>query len=120
MCSKQNVLLGTSTFAWSSPFFGCTSHTKIGGANFPPPKNGGEVCTSKMFGVWADRAVGAEAPPGLLAIEDVKPDEYYQASDQVREALSDLSEQLQQNADSRLAEWVHFHRRVSVQVVDGL
>ena len=29
---------------------------------------------------------GAEAPPGLLALEDVKPDEYYQASDQIRYA----------------------------------
>ena len=51
--------------------------------------------------------LGAEAPPGLLAIEDVKPDEYYQASDQIREALQDLPEQLQQNEESQLASWVH-------------
>ena len=38
--------------------------------------------------------LGAEAPPGLLAIEDAKPDEYYQASDQIRGALNDLPEQL--------------------------
>ena len=31
--------------------------------------------------------LGVEAPPGLLAIEDLKPDEYYQAADQIRGAL---------------------------------
>ena len=51
--------------------------------------------------------LGAEAPSGLLAIEDVKPDEYYQASDQIREALQDLPEQLQQSEESQLANWVH-------------
>ena len=34
--------------------------------------------------------LGAEAPPGLLAIEDIKPDEYYQAADQIRGALQNL------------------------------
>ena len=34
--------------------------------------------------------LGAGAPPGLLAIEDAKPDEYYQASDQIRGALNDF------------------------------
>ena len=53
--------------------------------------------------------LGAEAPPGLLAIEDIKPDEYYQASDQIREALQDLPEQIQQSEESRLANWVHTH-----------
>ena len=51
--------------------------------------------------------LGAEAPPGLHAIEDIKPDEYYQASDQIREALLDLPEQLQQSEESQLAKWVH-------------
>ena len=51
--------------------------------------------------------MGAEAPPGLLAIEDAKPDEYYQASDQIREALHDLPEQLQQSEESQLADWIH-------------
>ena len=51
--------------------------------------------------------LGAEAPPGLLAIEDIKPDEYYQASDQIRGALQDLPEQIQQNEESQLASWVH-------------
>ena len=51
--------------------------------------------------------LGAEAPPGLLAIEDIKPDEYYQASDQIREALQDLPEQIQQCEESQLASWVH-------------
>ena len=51
--------------------------------------------------------LGAEAPPGLLAIEDVKKDEYYQASDQVRGALQNLPEQIQQNEESQLANWVH-------------
>ena len=32
--------------------------------------------------------LGAEAPPGLLAIEDVKPDEYYNVTAQVREFIS--------------------------------
>ena len=41
--------------------------------------------------------LGAEAPPGLLlAIEDVKPDEYYQTSNQIRSALQNLPEQIQQ------------------------
>ena len=47
--------------------------------------------------------MGAEAPPGLFAIQDAKPDEY----DQVREALSDFPGQLQQNAESQLFEWVY-------------
>ena len=51
--------------------------------------------------------LGAEAPPGLLAIEDVKPDEYYQAANQIRGALDHLPEQLQQNMEPQLAEWVH-------------
>ena len=51
--------------------------------------------------------LGSKAPPGLLAIVDAKPDEYYQASDQIREALSDLPERLQQNAESQLVDWVH-------------
>ena len=55
--------------------------------------------------------MGVEAPPGLLAIEDAKPDE------QIRKALSDLQKQLRQNAESQPAEWVHsteaasMHRR---------
>ena len=51
--------------------------------------------------------LGAEAPPGLLAIEDIKPDEYYQASDQIRGALQNLPEQIQQHEESQLANWVH-------------
>ena len=50
---------------------------------------------------------GAEAPPGLLAIEDVKPDEYYQTSDQIRSALQNLPEQIQQREETQLANWVH-------------
>ena len=51
--------------------------------------------------------LGAEAPPGLLAIEDVKPDEQCQESDQIRIAVNQLPEQLEQNAESQLADWVH-------------
>ena len=51
--------------------------------------------------------LGAEAPPGLLAIEDIKPDEYYQAADQIRGALQNLPEQIQQQEESRTASWVH-------------
>ena len=51
--------------------------------------------------------LGAEAPPGLLAIEDIKPDEYYRASDQIRSALQNLPEQIQQHEESQLANWVH-------------
>ena len=51
--------------------------------------------------------LGAEAPPGLLAIEDIKPHEYYQAADQIRGALQNLPEQIQQQEESRLAVWVH-------------
>ena len=50
---------------------------------------------------------GAEAPPGLLAIEDVKPDEYYQTSDRIRSALQNLPEQIQQREENQLANWVH-------------
>ena len=57
----------------------------------------------------AQRTVlGAEAPPGLLlAIEDIKPDEYYQASGQIRSALQNLPEQLQNQEETQLAMWVH-------------
>ena len=48
-----------------------------------------------------------EAPPGLLAIEDIKPDEYYRASDQIRSALQNLPEQIQQQEESQLANWIH-------------
>ena len=51
--------------------------------------------------------LGAEAPPGLLAIEDIKPDEYYQASDHIRGALQNLPEQIQQQEESQIANWVH-------------
>ena len=49
---------------------------------------------------------GAEAPPGLLAIEDVKPDEYYQTSGRIRSALQNLPEQIQRE-ETQLANWVH-------------
>ena len=52
--------------------------------------------------------LGAEAPPGLLlAIEDIKPDEFYQASDQIRSALQNLPEQLQNQEETQLEAWVH-------------
>ena len=51
--------------------------------------------------------LGVEAPPGLLAIEDVKPDEYYRATDQIRSALQNLPEQIQQHEESQLANWIH-------------
>ena len=52
--------------------------------------------------------LGAEAPPGLLlAIEDIKPDEFYQASGQIRSALQNLPEQLQNQEETQLAAWVH-------------
>ena len=51
--------------------------------------------------------LGVEAPPGLLAIEDVKPDEYYRATDQIRSALQNLPEQIQQHEESHLANWIH-------------
>ena len=57
----------------------------------------------------AQRTVlGAEAPPGfLLAIEDIKPDEFYQASGQIRSALQNLPEQIQNQEETQLATWVH-------------
>ena len=64
---------------------------------------------------------GAEAPPGLLlAIEDIKPDEYYQTSDQIRSALQNLPEQIQQQEESQLANWVYttLNRGVQQQSVD--
>ena len=52
--------------------------------------------------------LGAEAPPGLLlAIEDIKPDEFYQASGQIRSALQNLPEQLQNQEETQLEAWVH-------------
>ena len=52
--------------------------------------------------------LGAEAPPGLLlAIEDIKPDEFYQASGQIRPALQNLPEQLQNQEETQLEAWVH-------------
>ena len=57
----------------------------------------------------AQRTVlGAEALPGfLLAIEDIKPDEFYQASGQIRSALQNLPEQIQNQEETQLATWVH-------------
>ena len=56
----------------------------------------------------ASRTVfGAEAPPGLLAIEDVKPDEYHQTSDRSRSALQNLPEQIQQREETQFSNWVH-------------
>ena len=46
--------------------------------------------SSGMSGQATGTLLGAEVPPGLLAIEDVKPNEYYQASDQIRGALNYL------------------------------
>ena len=51
--------------------------------------------------------LGVEAPPGLLAIEDIKPDDYYRATDQIRSALQNLPEQIQQQEESQLANWTH-------------
>ena len=52
--------------------------------------------------------LGAEAPPGLLlAIEDIKPDEFYQASSQIRSALQNLPEQIQNQEETQLEVWVH-------------
>ena len=51
--------------------------------------------------------LGVEAPPGLFAIEDLKPDEYYQAADQIRGALQNLPDQIQQQEEPRTANWVH-------------
>ena len=57
--------------------------------------------------------LGAEAPPGLLlAIEDIKPDEFYQASDQIRSALQNLPEQLQNQEETQLEAWVHSNRQL--------
>ena len=43
----------------------------------------------------------------LLAIEDIKPDEYYKASGQIRSALQNLPEQIQNQEETQLATWVH-------------
>ena len=52
--------------------------------------------------------LGAEAPPGVrLAIEDIKPDEFYQASNRIRSALQNLPEQLQNQEETQLEVWVH-------------
>ena len=37
----------------------------------------------------------------------MKPDEYYQRSDQIRAALQNLPEQIQQNEETQLANWVY-------------
>ena len=41
----------------------------------------------------------------LLEIADAKPEEYYRASDQIRGALGQLREQLQQDIEAQQAEW---------------
>ena len=51
--------------------------------------------------------LGAEVSAGVLAVEDAKPEEYYRASDQISGTLGQLGEQLQQNMEAQLAEWVH-------------
>ena len=64
--------------------------------------------------------LGVEAPPGLLAIEEVKPDEYYRATDQIRSALQNLPEQIQQHEESQLANWIHTTEERQQQLVDRL
>ena len=44
----------------------------------------------------------------LAAIEDAKSEEYYRASGQIRGAVDQLGEQLQQDVEAQQAEWVHF------------
>ena len=65
--------------------------------------------------------LGAEAPPGLLlAIEDIKPDEYYQTSDQIRSAIQNLPEQIQQHEETQIANWVHTTEQRCIAVPCGL
>ena len=73
-------------------------------------QSGGSQETAGLYSSSASAPrtiIGVEAPPGLLAIEDVKPDEYYCATDQIRSALQNLPEQIQQHEEPQLANWVH-------------
>ena len=74
----------------------------------PLPSQEDETAGLSSSSASAPRTIlGVEAPPGLLAIEDLKPDEYYQAADQIWGALLNLPEQIQQQEELRTANWVH-------------
>ena len=73
----------------------------------PTAEASGATGLSGTTGSSSGTLLGAVLPSGLLGIDDAKPDEYYQAADQIRGALSQLPEQLQQNMDQELAEWVY-------------
>ena len=60
----------------------------------PAGEASGATGSSGTSGLSPGTLLGVDVPSGLLAIEDVKPDEYYQASEQIRGALSQLPEQL--------------------------
>ena len=55
--------------------------------------------------------LGVEAPPGLLAIEDIKPDKYYRATDQIRSAFQNLGE-AQMGTEQRGHEKMQFWRKI--------
>ena len=73
----------------------------------PAVEASGATGSSGTPGLSPSTLLGAEVASGLLAIEDAKPDEHYQASDQIRGTLDHLGEQLQQNMELQLAERPH-------------
>ena len=73
----------------------------------PAAEASGAAGSSGPSGLSPGTFLGAEVPSGLLAIENAKPDEYYQAADQIRGALDQPPDQLQQITEQQLAEWVH-------------
>ena len=56
----------------------------------PAAEASGATGSSGTSGLSSGTLLGAEVPSGLLAIEDAKPDDCYQASDQIRGALDQL------------------------------
>ena len=74
------------------------------------------AAASSASGQRPGMVVGAEVAVHLLAIEDVKSEDYYRASDQIRGAVDQLGEQLQQNMEEQAGRVGPFHRRVHESV----
>ena len=66
-----------------------------------------DIAATAQSGTSQETVGLSSSSAGLLAIENVKPDEFYQASDRIRSALQNFPEQVQQREETQLATWVH-------------
>ena len=107
--SSRDIIMGDAVCSDASAMdVDSQEATEDADASQPTAKALEATSSSRKSGQASGTLLGAKAPPGLLAIEDIKPDEYYQAAEQIRGALDHLPEQLQQNMEPQLAEWAEW------------